>query len=256
VLFPLFFSIAAIVLGALAIAGSTSNHSPINQIYLFQMNITGATSAVNSQITSETSLESLGLSDIYTFGMWGYCRGSSNSNGDYTPTWCSEPKSMYMFNPVDTLENELNDKYSITLPSEFTNYISTIRTVTKMFFITSLIGCAAAALTGIFTLLSFCSHGISCISMIIGVITFIAFLIVGGASTGAFLLLRNYLNNSVEEYGVKGSLGNWTFYGLVWGAVVASALTAIFNLFGICCGRTASRPKSQEEMPMMQYIEK
>jgi hypothetical protein len=108
-----------------------------------------------------------------------------------------------MFSLVGIIVNELKDNYSIALPSDFTDYISFAGTVIKMIFITGLIGCATAPVTCISTLFSSCSHAISCINMNTGVITFLAFLICGGAFTGSFLNLRKYLNNSVEEFGAR-----------------------------------------------------
>lgn len=252
VLFPLILSLASIILGALAIAGSTTNHNPINQTYLFKLNITGATSTVNSALAS-SSVSSLGLSDIYTFGLWGYCKGDSD-NGSYKPTWCSDPKPMYIFNPVDTLENELDSTSdTLTLPSQFQDYVSTAKVVSKMIFICGIIGVAAAFLTGVLTLFSFCSHGVSCISVIIGLISFLSLLICAASSTGAFLILKKYLNNATDDYGITGGLDGYYFYGFIWAAVAAALIAVVFNFFGMCLGSTRSRSKSIEEEPMLYY---
>ncbi|ODV73057.1 Pun1p CYBJADRAFT_168118 [Cyberlindnera jadinii NRRL Y-1542] len=255
VLIPLVLSIATIILGALAVAGQTTNSAPINQIYLFKLNITDATSAVNSLLSSNT--DTWNISTVYSFGLWGYCRGTTDDNNNYNVTWCSDPEPMYMFDPIDAVTSTLENEYSVELPSDFTDYISTARTVVKLIFITAIIGVCTAFLTGLFTLFSFCSHFVSCVAMIVGVISALALIICAGAATGTFTILRNNLNNEVSTYGVEGTLENYLFYGLIWAAAGCAVITAVFNLFGICCCRTRSvRYRSAEEVPMMQYVEK
>lgn len=256
VLFPLIFCIATVILASLAIAGSTSTNSPVNQIYLFKMDLSNATSAVNSQISSVTTLEDLGISDVYSFGMWGFCKGSNDNNGNYSPNWCSTPEAMYIFSPIDAITAVMKEDLDIQLPSEFTDYINIAKTVVKVIFITGLIGVCTAFITAILTLLSFCSHVISCIAMMVSLISLLALAICGAAATGTFLILRDHLNDAVSTYGIEGTLGNWLFYGLIWGAIGGSLLVFLFNLFGICCGRTRSRRQHEDQVPMMQYVEK
>lgn len=47
---------------------------------------------------------SIGLHDFYQVGLWNFCEGYNDGTGI---TYCSPPKKMYSFNPVEILMNEL-----------------------------------------------------------------------------------------------------------------------------------------------------
>jgi hypothetical protein len=50
-----------------------------------------------------TIAQTLGLHDFYSVGLWGFCEGYKGEG----VTYCSHPKMLYWFNPVQILRNEL-----------------------------------------------------------------------------------------------------------------------------------------------------
>jgi hypothetical protein len=50
-----------------------------------------------------TIAQTLGLHDFYQVGLWGFCEGYKNEG----VTFCSKPQTLYWFNPVEILRNEL-----------------------------------------------------------------------------------------------------------------------------------------------------
>lgn len=260
VLIPLFFSIAAVVLGALACAGSTKDASPVDQIYMLRLNVTNID--ISSVLGSSVSVQAtdLGLSDIYSIGMWGYCKGS-NDDGDYNVTYCSSPTSMYLFDPVKILSEDLDSSLSIddlSLPDQVEDYVKTAKIVSKVIFITTIIGVVAAFVVAVLTLFSFCSHAVSCIATIFAIISFLGLVIAAAASTATYSIVKKYFNDAAETYGISSTLSNNRFYGLIWASAVAALITCLFNFFAICCGRTASRRKvvEVEKEPFMGYQER
>lgn len=260
VLIPLIFSIGALVLGALACAGSTKNMNPVNQIYMFRLNVTDINlSSVFSGVSIQAS--DIGLSDIYSIGMWGYCKGD-NDNGNYQVKNCSSPKAMYLFDPVKILSEDLDSNLSMNdlkLPDKIENYIKTAKIVSKIIFITTIIGVVGSFVTAVLILLSFCSHAVSCIATIFGIISFLGLGIGAAASTGAYSIVKKYFNDATSEYGISGTLSNYRFYGLIWAATVVALIACFLNFFAICCGRTASRRTKVVEVekePFMGYQER
>lgn len=262
VLIPLIFSIAALVLGAFACAGSTKDMTPVDQIYMLRMNITDidVSSVFGSSVSASISASDLGLSDIYSIGMWGYCKGD-NDNGDYNVTYCSKPTPMFLFDPVSILTEDLSTSISssdLNLPDKVEDYIKTAKIVSKVIFITTIIGVVAAFVVAVLTLLSFCSHFVSCVATILSIITFLALGIAAAASTAAYTIVKKYFNDALDDYGISATLSNYRFYGLIWAAFVAALITAVFSLFAICCGRTSSKTKvvEVEKEPFMGYEER
>lgn len=246
---PLLCSIAAIVLSALAIAGQTKAAQPVKDIYMLQINLTEATSTFSSLTSGSVNLESYGIGEIYSFGMWGYCKGDSQ-DGKYNVTYCSKPKSMYVFDPVSLFEDELN--VSVTLPDKVKDYITVSKVVSKLIFITGLIGACSAVLTGVFTIVSFKSHMVSCIAMLFGIISFVALALCAAASTAMFSIFEKYFNDEASTYGITASLGDKHFYAFIWAATAAALIACILNFFAICCGSTRSRGGE----PKMGYHER
>lgn len=254
------FSIAALILGALACAGSTKNMDPVNQIYMFRLNISDidVSSVFGSSVT--LSANDIGLSDIYSIGMWGYCKGE-NDNGEYKVKSCTNPTPMYLFDPVKILTEDLGSDISVddlNLPDKIENYVKTAKIVSKLIFITTLIGVIAAFLVAVLTILSFCSHFVSCLATLLAIISFLGLLLSAAASTGVYTIVKKYFNDSASQYGITGTLSNYHFYGLIWGATAAALITCVFNFFAICCGRTSRKSKvvEVEKEPFMGYEER
>ncbi|CCH45758.1 putative membrane protein [Wickerhamomyces ciferrii] len=282
VLIPLIFSLAALVLGALACAGSTKNASPINHIYEFKLDMTEVD--ITKLITKNTILgaftslsgvtisgSDIGLSDMYTIGQWGYCKGDYD-DGEYKPSKCSDPQAMYVFDPVKLLVEDLTSgtlditSDDLSLPESVENNRKQLKIASKAIFITTIIGIVASALTFLFTIASFCSHIISFISTIFAIIAFLGYVIAAAASTAAFNRVKTKFNDAYSEYGMKGTLDNNRFYGLIWAATGLALIVVVLEVLAICCGRTKKKsskeaksqtpPSPNEKEPFMGYQER
>lgn len=261
-LIPLLFSIACLTLGSLAISGNTTKKR--SDTYLFKLNLTEANAAslVGSSVpiqsssgSTNSSVSQYGLSDIYTFGLWNYCKGT-NTNGVYTATYCSKVKAFYQVDIVTALANDLSS-HSLTISTKVEDYSKTVKIITKVVFITSIIGLAFSFISFLITVFSFSSHALSCCGMILGTIGLVSMLIAAGSSTGTFMVLKKAFDNDRDTYGWIGTLGNYKFYGFIWGSTGAFLLTNLFNFFAICCGSTKSKSHDKDdEEPFMGFEEK
>lgn len=93
-----------------------------------------------SSIVSTITYEDMGLAQVYSISLWGYCKGevsgSSKSekgfdNSNINFTWCSDPKPGYFFDPLKIIKQELNNTINdkITGAVGNTQISSSIKTV-------------------------------------------------------------------------------------------------------------------------------
>jgi hypothetical protein len=98
-----FLFVAVIFLILVEIAG-TSNRDIINNWYFIKLDLSNVVpSSVPNSALINTIAQTLGLHDFYQVGLWGFCEGYKGEG----VTFCSEPQTLYWFNPVEILRNEL-----------------------------------------------------------------------------------------------------------------------------------------------------
>ncbi|ODQ78869.1 hypothetical protein BABINDRAFT_9099 [Babjeviella inositovora NRRL Y-12698] len=269
VIIPFILSLLSILLAILACVGSTSTTTFIEDTHFIRMNFSSVALSdlfgTSSQLPATATLSDVGIKEVYSLGMWGYCSGSISSTDashvDYT--FCSKPKAMYGVNITEIISNDLNSAYtalaaSITLPTDITDAQNKFNTLSKAIFITCIIGIVSTFLLLLFTLFSFCSHIWSCIASIFGVIAFLGLIVSAAGSTALFMVIRAAFNNNFDTLGIKAYL-DMPFYALIWSSAMGVLLTVLFVFIGICCGTTSKygRVKEQkyaeDQQPMMAY---
>lgn len=93
-----------------------------------------------SGIVNSITYEDMGLAQVYSISLWGYCKGevkgSSKTekgfdNSDIDFKWCSDPKPAYYFDPLEIIKHELNNTINdkITGASGSIDISSDVRTV-------------------------------------------------------------------------------------------------------------------------------
>lgn len=104
-LFTSFLLLISVVFLILVELGQTSKSSSIrNKIYFINLDLSEIIPDSVPDATIVNSIaETLGLHDFYRVGLWGFCEGYDAQG----VTDCSTPKTLYWFNPVEILLNEL-----------------------------------------------------------------------------------------------------------------------------------------------------
>ena len=79
-------------------------HSRLPNVYFIKLDLTQIvpTSLPNARLLS-TIAQTLGLHDFYQVGLWNYCAGYV----DQGITTCSEPQTLFWFNPIAVIQGEL-----------------------------------------------------------------------------------------------------------------------------------------------------
>jgi hypothetical protein len=98
-----FLFVALIFLILVEIAG-VQNKKIIRNWYFIRFDFSNVvpSSVPNFQLLN-TIAQTLGLHDFYQVGLWSFCEGYKNEG----VTFCSKPQTLYWFNPVEILRNEL-----------------------------------------------------------------------------------------------------------------------------------------------------
>lgn len=76
----------------------------LNNIYFIKLDLADIIPySVPNSVLINSIAQTLGLHDYYTVGLWNFCEGNYGEG----VLKCSNPKTLYWFNPVDILQNEL-----------------------------------------------------------------------------------------------------------------------------------------------------
>ena len=99
-----FFLFITVIFLILVEIGGTYNKSVVRNWYFIKLDLSHIIPAsVPNFALINTIAQTLGLHDFYSVGLWGFCEGY-NAQG---VTYCSHPQTLYWFNPVEILRNEL-----------------------------------------------------------------------------------------------------------------------------------------------------
>lgn len=99
-----FFLFLSVIFLILVEIGNTSIKPVLTSIWFIKLDLSEIvpTSIPNSALLN-TIAQTLGLHDFYQVGLWNFCEGYISEG----VTDCSTPQTLYWFNPVEILKNEL-----------------------------------------------------------------------------------------------------------------------------------------------------
>ena len=96
--------LVSLVFVILVEVGSTKISPILSKIYFIRLDLSNIIPVrVPNAVLINSIAQTLGLHDYYTVGLWNFCEGN-NGVGFMD---CSKPKTLYWFNPVQILQNEL-----------------------------------------------------------------------------------------------------------------------------------------------------
>ena len=113
-IFTAFLFFVCLIFLILVNIGNLSNHHVLGDLYFFKIDLSHIipASTPNSQLINSLA-RSIGLHDFYQVGLWNFCEGYDNVG----ITACSKPKTLYWFNPVQIILDELLEGSSGTFPT-------------------------------------------------------------------------------------------------------------------------------------------
>lgn len=251
-------TLCATVTLLLANVGSIKKNKGVTSIFFLELNF--SEDSFSELVPTVGSYLST-TENIYTFGMYGYCRGESDENEsdedetlyavDFTVDSCTNPKPMYVFDPDEFIQAEVLNQtgYNLTdseieLPTKIDNYVSTARNLSKATYITSCIAIGLNVITLIFTIVNFFIKPLfSVFAASVEMLAFIAAVLASGCSTGMFKYIQTSFNNSYSSYGIKAELSR-NYLILTWlGTSLSAVVFIILAVNGCmgCCGPAFGR---------------
>lgn len=184
--------------------------------------------------------QSIGLHDFYQVGLWNFCEGY-NGQGI---TYCSPTKTLYWFNPVEIILNELLAGASITLPTEVIDVLNLVKLASQWMFACFLVGTILTFLCLFLAPMGFSkrprwqhkARRIFFRQLPITVLTFAALLFTAAASaiaTVMFVIFQDKFSGAAD-LNIEAYLGK-PMLAFMW---VATALNLVGFLMqiGTCCG--------------------
>jgi hypothetical protein len=113
-----FFLLVTVIFLILLNIGGVRNKAVIKDWYFIRLDLSHIVPAsVPNFALINTIAQTLGLHDFYQVGLWGYCEGYQGEG----VTFCSKPMTLYWFNPVAILRNELLAGASSKFPTYHSN---------------------------------------------------------------------------------------------------------------------------------------
>lgn len=101
-----FCTLVSIVFSILVLIGNIRDVRILDDMYFLRIDVSNVIPrSIPNAVLVNSIAQSLGLRDFYQVGLWNYCEGY-NGQG---VTYCSPPKAMYSFNPVEILLSQLLD---------------------------------------------------------------------------------------------------------------------------------------------------
>jgi hypothetical protein len=88
----------------LVVIGNTSNKPVLRSTYFLYLDLANIIPvSIPNAVLINSIAQTIGLHDFYQVGLWNFCEGY-NGQGI---THCSKPETLYAFNPVEIILNEL-----------------------------------------------------------------------------------------------------------------------------------------------------
>lgn len=126
-----FLYLVAWIFLLLVVIGNVSNRPVVRQTYFLKMDLSNIVPlSVGSDVLVNSIARSIGLHDFYQVGLWGFCEGYDDTG----ITHCSKPESLYAFNPVQIILNELLSGATIALPANITDALKIAKTASYWMF--------------------------------------------------------------------------------------------------------------------------
>ncbi|KAB5572639.1 SUR7/PalI family-domain-containing protein [Coniochaeta sp. 2T2.1] len=215
----------------LILVGSTSNRTVLRDVYFFKLDLSNIIplSAPNAMLINSIA-RTLGLHDFYQVGLWNFCEGY---NGEGI-TFCSTPQTLYWFNPVEVLTNELLAGATIALPTQIITVLNILRLASQIMFGFFLTACVLTFLLVLLSPLVLWSRWYSLPFALISLVD--AILIVAASVIGTVISwVFKYAAESQSALNIRAAVGTRMMV-FVWIASGFALLAFVIHAgLGCCC---------------------
>lgn len=231
----------ALVFLILVEIGSINNDPVIRDTYFLKISLANIIPAsVPNAIFINTIAQSIGLHDFYQVGLWNFCEGFDGEG----ITYCSPTETLYWFNPVEIILNELLAGASITLPTDVIDVLRLVQLASAWMFASFLVGSILTFICIFITPLGFSSQPrwqhkarrIFLRQLPITILAFGSLLFTAAGSliaTIMFVIFRDQFSGAAD-LNIRAELGT-PMLAFMWTATALN-MVGFFIQIGTCCG--------------------
>lgn len=225
----LLFLIALVFLIFVEVGNTNAHHAVVGSIYFLKLDLSHIIPQAVPQATLINSIaRTLGLHDFYQVGLWSYCEGYGNGI-----TGCSKPQTLYWFNPVEIILNQLLAGATIALPANIISALSLVRTASHWMFALFLTGACTCFVSVFLTPLSVYTRWAT---FPIAIFAFLSALTTTAASiiaTVMFIIFSQVIHSAEGEVNIVPEIGIKMF-AFMWVASACAIVGWLVQL-GLCC---------------------
>jgi hypothetical protein len=238
-----------------------NTHPNLTSIYFIRLNLSQIVpETVPNSALLNTIAQTLGLHDYYQVGLWNFCEGDVGQG----ITDCSKPQSLYWFNPVEILLNELlagaTSKFRhgltslprllilviVAIPSQFVIYLKILRLASQVMFGLLLTGLLLCFLVG--CLVPYFRRGFSMFLVSLGTLLACLCTVIASLIGTAIFQIMAKAATGVAELNIGAKVGE-VMLALMWTASISSFVAFICQSAACCCCRERRKkenPKTSE----------
>ena len=221
--------------------GQINDMPVIRSTYFLRIDLANVIpNTVPNAIFINSIARSIGLHDFYQVGLWGYCEGYTNEG----ITDCSNPQTLYWFNPLEIIVNQLLAGASIALPTDVGDILDLVQKISQWMFACFLVGACLTFICIFICPMGFSKHPrwqhkarrIFLRQLPITIIAFLAALFTTVATviaTVMFIIFRNTFAGAAD-LNIEAHIGSEMF-AFMWIAAGFNLIGLIIQL-GTCCG--------------------
>jgi hypothetical protein len=252
--------IISLVFLILVMIGNINDMPVIRNTYFLRINLANVIpNTVPNAVFINSIAQSIGLHDFYQVGLWNYCEGYIYDG----ITHCSNAQTLYWFDPVEIILNQLLAGASIALPTEVTDILDIVKLASEWMFACFLVG---TCLT--FICIFVCPMGFSkkprwqhkarrifLRQLPITIVAFLAALFTTVATviaTVMFVIFRNTFAGAAD-LNIEAHIGS-EMYAFMWIAAGFN-LIGFFMQIGTCCGVCCCTGRKKAERLSRHAIE-
>ncbi|KAH7326119.1 SUR7/PalI family-domain-containing protein [Stachybotrys elegans] len=227
----------------LILIGNTRDAPVLNQTYFFKLDVSQIIpiSVTNSNLLNSVA-RSLGLHDFYQVGLWNFCEGYN----DEGITYCSEPETLYWFNPVAILVSELLAGARIALPSEVITVLTLLRIGQQIMFGFFLSGTILNFLLLLATPLVIKTRWWSLAMSLFGVLAAILITVAAIIGTAMSIAFR-VAATAQDQLNIRAEIGIRMFVFMWIAAILTDAAFLCHAAMG-CCFKPQRNPQQMQEV--------
>ncbi|KAK8244376.1 actin cortical patch SUR7/pH-response regulator pali, partial [Phyllosticta capitalensis] len=224
-----FFFLLSFIFLVLVEVGNTYDKPVLRDTFFIKLDLSHIVpTSIPNAVLLNSIAETLGLHDFYQVGLWGFCEGYDNDG----ITHCSKPKSLYWFNPVEILLNELLSGATIAIPAEALQYLDIVKIVSHWMFGLFLTGAVLSVIMIFIAPLSVFTRWASLPIAILSFLTSLFITVATILATAMFIIFKIALTK-VDSLNIGGLIGKQMFV-FMWIAAVCSILAWLIQA-GLCC---------------------